>query len=151
MTIRASGVGYRLAQVGAGGVALGGLFDLFVSRLLPHHEAFLGIGPGEAPPATAALLLLLLRTLGIALVAVGVGALALLAAWRRAGLRWAGVAAAGMVLFAEGANAWAIRRVGSPLYLGPLVCALLVGAGVSIAATGRRYRVGTPHSERETT
>ena len=57
----------------------------------------------------------------------------------------------GTVLIAEGANAWAIRRVGSPLYLGPLVCALLVATGVSIAAAGGKHGAGSPHSERETT
>ncbi len=136
MSRRTSGIGYRVAQLGAAGAALGGAFDVFVPRLLPHHEAFLGIAPGQASPATTALVLLLLHTLGVALIAVGLGALALLAAWRRTGLGWAALMAAGAVLFAEGANAWAIRRVGSPLFVGPLTCAMFVVVGVTIALRG---------------
>jgi hypothetical protein len=61
----ASGIGYRLAQIGAVGAALGGIVDVFVPRLLPHHEAFLGFAPGAAPPATGALVLLkMARALG---------------------------------------------------------------------------------------
>ena len=117
----------------AAAAALGGVVDAFVPRLLPHHEAFLGVASGQASPATAALLLLLLHTLGVALIAVGAGALALLAVWRGGGPRWAAMIAAVVVLVAEGMNAWAIARVGSPLYLGPLGCAVLVVAGVAIA------------------
>ena len=40
---RAATFGYRLAQVGAAGAALGGLGDSFVPALLPHHEAYLGV------------------------------------------------------------------------------------------------------------
>jgi hypothetical protein len=134
-------VGYRLAQLGAAGAALGGAVDVAVPRLLPHHEAALGVAAGQAPPATAALVLLLLHVLGVALVAVGLAALALLAAWRRAGLRWAGAAAAGVVVVVEGVNAWAIARVRSPLFAGPLLCALLVAGGVLL---GRRAGARAP-------
>jgi hypothetical protein len=126
-------IGYRLAQLGAAGAALGGLVDAFVPRLLPHHELFLGVAPSHATPATATLVLLLLHTLGVALVAMGVGALALLAAWRQSGIRWTALTAAVVVLLAEGMNAWAIRQVGSPLFIGPLVCVMLVVVGVALA------------------
>ena len=139
-------IGYRLAQLGAAGAALGGLVDAFVPRLLPHHEVFLGVAPSQATPATAMLVLLLLHTLGVALVAVGVGALALLAAWRQSGIRWTAVTAAVVVVLAEGMNAWAIRRVGSPLFIGPLVCAMLVVVGVALAvrADARRGEASAP-------
>ncbi|HSJ62419.1 MAG TPA: aminopeptidase [Gemmatimonadaceae bacterium] len=138
-------LGYRLAQLGAAAAVIGGAFDLFVPRLLSHHETFLAVAPRAAPAPTAALVLLLLHTLGAALVAVGLGALALLAASRRSGLRWPALAAAGTVLLAEGMNAWAIRRVGSPLYVGPLLSALLVMVGVSMmTAAGRRRSAGGP-------
>ena len=130
---RTSTIGYRLAQLGALVTALGGAFDALVPKLLPHHEAYLGVAPGSATAATSALVLLLLHTLGIALAAVGIGALALLAAWRRGGARSSAIAAAGMVLLAEGMNAWAIGRVGSPLLIGPLVCVVLVAGGVRLA------------------
>ena len=136
MSRRTFGIGYRVAQLGAAGAALGGAFDVFLPRLLPHHEAFLGIAPGQAPPATTALVLLLLHTLGVALIAVGLSALALLAAWRRSGSGWAALVAASAVLLAEGTNAWAIHRVGSPFFVGPLACAMLVAVGVTIALRG---------------
>ena len=138
--------GYRLAQLGAAGVALGGAFDALVPRLLPAHEAFLGVAPGRAPRAAAALVVLLLHTLGTALIAVGVGALALLGAWRRTGDRRLAGVAVGMVLLAEGANAWAIARVGSRLFLGPLILALLVAGGAATARpAGRRSADGPRH------
>ena len=130
---RAATIGYRLAQLGAVGAALGGVFDALVPTLLPHHEAYLDVARGGATPATASLVLLLLHTLGVALFAVGVGALALLANWRREGTRSSAIAAAAIVLLAEGMNAWAIRRVGSPLYVGPFACVLLVVVGVAMA------------------
>ena len=69
----------------------------------------------------------------MALLAVGIGALALLAAWRRTGARSSAIVAAVIVVLAEGTNAWAIRRVGSLLFLGPLACARLVAGGVALA------------------
>lgn len=130
---RRAEVGYRLAQLGACGAALGGLVDSFVPRLLPHHESYLGVAPAEAPAATSALVLLLLHTLGAALVAMGIGALALLADWRRSGTRVSALTAAAIVALAEAMNAWAIWRVGSVLFVGPLACALLVPIGVGLA------------------
>ena len=106
--------------------------------LLRHHEVYLGVPPDGAAPATSSLVLLLLHTLGVALVAVGIGALALLADWRRSGARARALAAAGMVVLAEGMNAWAIRRVGSPLFLGPLVCLVLVAGGVAVVLLDSR-------------
>jgi hypothetical protein len=133
MRDRTGTIAYRLAQLGASLAALGGAFDALVPKLLPHHEAYLGVSAGGAPAATSSLLLLLLHTLGVSLVAVGVGALALLADWRRSGARSSALTAAGMVVLAEGMNAWAIRRVGSPLFIGPLVCMVLVAGGVAMS------------------
>lgn len=122
---------YRVAQVGAALVVLGGTGDLLVPRLLPAHERYLGVAPGAAPAATSALVLLVLHALGVALAAVGLAALALLAAWRRTGDRGALWAAAGAVALAEGYNAWGIARVGSVLFVGPLLCAALVLGGAA--------------------
>ncbi|MEO6524996.1 MAG: hypothetical protein ABIP93_00060 [Gemmatimonadaceae bacterium] len=132
MLPRKIGIGYRLAQVGAAAAALGGLVDALVPRLLPHHEAFLGVAAGAAPPATVTLVLLLLHTLGIALLAMGLGALALLAAWRAGAARWAALSSVLVVVLAEGMNAWAIGKVGSPIFIGPLVCVILVVVGVAL-------------------
>ena len=133
MPLLTTGLGYRLAQLGAGAAALGGLVDALVPRLLPHHEAFMGVAPGQASPATAMLVLLLLHALGISLLAVGVGALALLATWQRTGFRLAAISAAAIVVLAEVMNAWAIHQVGSLLYLGPLACVVLVVVGVAMS------------------
>lgn len=127
------GPGYRLAQLAAVGSILGGAFDLSIRDLMPHHEAFLGVEAGTAPPATGALVLLVLNTLGVALVAVGGMALALLSAWRRDDLRWAAWAAALGIAVAQGMNAWAISRVGSLFFLGPMLFPLLAVGGVAWA------------------
>jgi hypothetical protein len=131
MPRRSIGIGYRLAQLGAAAAALGGLVDALVPKLLPHHEAYMGVAAAQAPPATAALVLLLLHTLGVALIATGIGALALLAAWRAGAPRWSALAAAIMVVLAEGMNAWAIGQVGSQLFIGPIVCVILLIVGVA--------------------
>ena len=131
MPPRTIGIGYRLAQLGAAAAALGGLVDALVPKLLPHHETFMGVAAGQAPPATAALILLLLHTLGIALLATGLGALALLSAWRGGASRWSALGAAIIVVLAEGMNAWAIGQVGSRLFIGPIVCVILLIVGVA--------------------
>lgn len=130
-------IGYRVAQLGALATALGGAFDALVPKLLRHHEVYLGVAPEGATAATSSLVLLLLHTLGVALVAVGIGALALLADWQRSGARASAIAAAGMVVLAEGMNAWAISRVGSPLFIGPVVCMALIVGGVAMALSAR--------------
>lgn len=131
---------YRVAQCGAALVVLGGTGDLLLPRLLPAHERYLGVAPGAAPAATSALVLLVLHALGVALAAVGLAALALLAAWRRTGDRRALWAAAGAVALAEGYNAWGIARVGSLLFVGPLLGAALVLGGAARLARGPRAR-----------
>jgi hypothetical protein len=133
---RTIGIGYRLAQLGAAAAALGGLVDALVPRLLPHHETFLGVAAGQAPAATSALLLLLLHTLGVALLATGLGSLALLAAWRGGASRWAAMSAALVVVLAEGMNAWAIAQVGSPIFIGPIICVILLVIGVASELRG---------------
>jgi hypothetical protein len=133
---RTIGIGYRLAQLGAAAAALGGLVDALVPRLLPHHETFLGVAAGQAPAATSALLLLLLHTLGVALLAMGLGSLALLAAWRGGASRWAAMSAALVVVLAEGMNAWAIAQVGSPIFIGPIICVILLVIGVASELRG---------------
>ncbi len=133
--LRRAVVGYYLAVVGAVGVMVGGIFDQLVPRLLPSHEAFLGVAPGAASPQVSAMVLLLLHTLGASLTALGLTVLALLVAWRRTGIRWMALAAAAATLLAEGVNAYGIFRVGSQLFWGPLAIMALVIAGVAIALT----------------
>lgn len=134
------GLGYRLAQLAAVGTILGGLFDALVPRLLPHHEAWLGIEPGTAPPAVEELVLLILGTLGMVLVAAGGMALVLLAVWRRHGIPWAAWGAAGGITLAEGVNAWALSRLGSLFFLGPVLFPFLAVVGVWMSV--RRDRPG---------
>ncbi len=129
-TPRPVGAGFRLAQLGALGVALGGVFDLFVPRLLSHHYAFMGVLAGEVPEQTTALVLLMLHVLGVALAGVGVAGLALLAVWRRTGERVAAIAAAATVGIVSAANAYGIYTVGAMIFIGPALCALFVVFGV---------------------
>jgi hypothetical protein len=138
---RRVGAGYRLAQFGALGVALGGVFDLFVPRLLPHHYAFMGATVGEVPDQTAALILLMLHVLGVALAGVGVAGLALLSVWRRTGDRAAAIAAAVTVGGVAAANAYGVYAVGAILFIGPLLCACFVVLGVWFAL---RWAGGEP-------
>jgi tRNA-Thr(GGU) m(6)t(6)A37 methyltransferase TsaA len=134
-------LGYRVALAGAGVAVLGGIADVLVPRLLPHHEQFLGVGPGTAPPATARLVLLLLHALGAALTALGVATLALLVLWRRSASRATGWAAAGVFALGEAANAAAIYRAGSALFVGPLACVAAVILGVAVGEHARRREV----------
>jgi tricorn protease len=127
---RGPGPGYRLAQLAAVGSILGGAFDLSIRGLMPHHEAFLGVPAGGAPEATGALVVLVLNTLGVALVAVGGMALALLVVWRRHDIAWAAWAAAAGIALAQGMNAWAISRFDTPFIVGPLLFPFLALGGV---------------------
>jgi hypothetical protein len=142
-------VGYRVALAGAGVAVLGGIADVLVPRLLPHHEQLLRVAPGAAPPATTQLVLLLLHALGAALVALGLATLALLVLWRRSASRWTGWAAVGALALGEGANAAAIYRAGSALFVGPLVCVTAVILGVALGEHARRSAVpGTAEGAR---
>ncbi len=135
----APGVAYRVAQLGAFGVMLAGLFDLAVPRLMPHHEAFLQVAAGGAPEPTAALVLLMLHMLGVALAGVGVAGLALLSAWRRTGDRTSALAAAVIVGVVATTHAWAVHTAGSVLFLGPLASALFVTIGVGLLLRRRSH------------
>ena len=139
-----AGPGTVLARFAALGMILGGLFDLTIRSLLPHHEAFLGVDPGTAPAATAALVLLILNTLGVALAAVGALAFTLFEVWRRQGLAWAGWVAALGITVASGLNALAISRVGSLFFLGPALFALLAPLGVAMAERRRSRQESVP-------
>jgi hypothetical protein len=132
-----AGLGVRMAQVAAVGMILGGVFDLSLRRLLSHHEAYLGVAAGGAPPETEALVLLMLNVLGVALASVGALALALLALWHRRGIAWAGWAAATGIAAASGLNAVAILQVGSLFFIGPALFPLLAMGGVALAERGR--------------
>lgn len=137
-------VGYRVALAGAGVAVLGGIADVLVPRLLPHHEQLLGVAPGAAPPATAQLVLLLLHALGAALAALGLATLALLVLWRRSASRWTAWAAAGPIALGETANAAAIYHAGSALFIGPLVCVAAVIFGVAVGEYARNRGTGAP-------
>ena len=130
--------GYHIALAGALLASAGGVFDALVPGLLPHHERFLGVAPGAAPAETARLVLLLLHALGAALAALGAACVALLVAWNRGVQAWMGWAAVAALAVGEGVNAAAIARVGSLLYLGPVVCVLAVFAGVAMGERARR-------------
>lgn len=135
-----TGIGVQMARLAAAGMILGGAFDLSLRQLLPHHEAWLGVGPGGAPPATEALVLLILNVLGAALVSAGAMALVLLELWRRRGIAQAGWAAAVGISVASGLNALAIARVGSVFFIGPALFPLLALGGVALAERGRLRR-----------
>jgi len=143
---RGPGVGYHLAQLAAVGSILGGAFDLSIRGLMPHHEAFLGVPAGGAPEATGALVVLVLNTLGVALVAVGGMALALLAVWRRHDVAWAAWAAAAGIALAQGMNAWAISRFDTPFIVGPLLFPFLALGGVwwAVRRGSRGVRPASP-------
>jgi hypothetical protein len=130
--------GYRIAQAGAVLMILGGIVDLSVRELLPHHVAALGSMTGSVPGEAERLVLALLRALGSALVAAGFAVLILLHAGREGGKRLPFVAAAVVAVLAEGPNAWGILSTGSALFWAPLSFMLLVVGGALACAFQHR-------------
>jgi hypothetical protein len=137
---RTQRVGLKLAQVGSAFVALGGLGDQTVQKLMPSHEAFLGVAPGTAPPAVEQLFLAMLHALGSSLIAVGIGAFVLVRVMARTGQRWLGAIVATMVLLGDGVNAYQIHRTRSAVFLAPLFFVALTLAGIVLYVVGRREK-----------
>jgi hypothetical protein len=135
---RTQKVGLVLAQLGAVLIALGGLGDQAVQKLMPSHEAFLGVAPGAAPRAVEQLFLAVLHALGTSLMAVGLGAFALVRVMARTGQRWLGAVVATMVLLSDGVNAYQIHRTGSAVFIAPLSSVVLTIIGVAL------YALATP-------
>jgi hypothetical protein len=127
-----------MAELGGALMVLGGVGDLLISRLLPSHVGFLGIAAHEVPVAVEKLTLAVLHALGAALIAAGIGVLALLREARLNGRRPPLIAAGVVALVAEGMNAFQIYRTGSPVFIGPLVAVLLVVGGVVVCLAPRR-------------
>ncbi len=124
--------GHRVAQLGAVLMIAGGVFDMSLGELLPHHAAVLAAGYGAVPPEAAGLILALLRALGGALAAVGIAVLILLRFGSRTGSRLAYAGAALTAVIAEGPNVLGILSTGSPLFVAPLAFMLLVVAGSAL-------------------
>jgi hypothetical protein len=59
---RAQKAGLTFAEIGCVFIALGGPGDRTVQKLMPSHEASLGVAPGAAPPALEQLFLALYRS-----------------------------------------------------------------------------------------
>jgi hypothetical protein len=136
-------MGLWLAQLGAVLIALGGLGDQAVQKLMPSHEAFLGIAPGAAPRAFEQLFLAAVHALGCSLMAVGLGAFVLLRVMAATGRRWLGAVVVVMVLLSDGVNAFQMERTGSPAFLAPLAFVVVTTVGVALYALGsRRAREG---------
>jgi hypothetical protein len=140
---RTQRVGLKLAQIGSAFVALGGLGDQTVQKLMPSHEAFLGVAPGAAPPAVEQLFLALLHALGFSLVAVGLGAFVLIRVMAKTDQRSLGAIVVAMVILGDGVNAYEIHRTGSPVFLAPLFFVTLTVAGVLYVLGPRRQSATT--------
>jgi hypothetical protein len=137
---RAQKVGLAFAQIGCAFVALGGLGDQTVQKLMPPHEAFLGVAPGTAPPAVEQLFLALLHALGSSLIAVGLGAFVLVRTMASTGSRWLGAIVVAMVILGDGVNAYEIHRTGSKVFLAPLFFVILTIGGIVLYLLGPRER-----------
>jgi hypothetical protein len=120
--------GLIAAQCGVVLIGLGGLGDQPVQKLMPSHEAFLGVVPGTAPAAVEQLFLAVLHALGFSLIAVGLGAFVLLR--MRTGQRLLGWVAVIMAVLGDGTNAYEIHRTGSVVFVGPLTAVALLVGGV---------------------
>jgi hypothetical protein len=128
--------GLIAAQCGAVLIGLGGLGDQAVQKLMPAHEAFLGVAPGTAPAAVEQLFLAVLHALGFSLIAVGLGAFVLLRMMGRTGQRLLGWIAVIMAVLGDGTNAYEIHRTGSVVFIGPLAAVALLVGGVMAYALG---------------
>jgi hypothetical protein len=108
-------------------IALGGLYDLFTARLPLNLLAICGVNH-----RAQSLVRELLRALGGALTAIGASVCAIAAAAHPVPATPALLLILLLVLPAEGINAFAMSRVGSPWKF-PLAFALLTLVGVALA------------------
>lgn len=138
MAHRMHTTGYRMAQIGGLLMIAGGVFDMSLRDVLPHHAAMLTPSAGPVPAEAAGLVLALLRALGGALAAAGLAVLVLLRFGRLTKSRLAYAAAGATALFAEGSNALGILSTGSPVFVAPLVFMLLVVAGCALCLRSLR-------------
>ena len=116
-----------ILEIAAALIALGGLYDLFVPRLPLHLALICG---GNQPAARLARELL--RALGGGLLAVGIAVIMLVETAGSTVRPLTLILVLVLVLPAEGVNAFAMRRVGSPFYI-PLAFVLLTLVGVILA------------------
>jgi hypothetical protein len=116
-----------IIEVSAALIALAGLYDLFVPRLPLNLALICG---GNQPAARLARELL--RALGGGLLAVGIAVLILVETADPTVRPLTLILVLVLVLPAEGVNAFAMRRVGSPFYI-PLAFVVLTLIGVVLA------------------
>lgn len=120
-------VGRAILDLAGFWILAGGFYDLLTPRL-PGNLAAICAGSERAGRLARELL----RALGGALVAIGAGVV-LLGFWRGAALsRFDVVLILVLVMPAEGVNAMAMRRVGSPWQI-PAALALLALSGAMLA------------------
>jgi hypothetical protein len=126
--------GFILLQIAAYLIVLGGITDLtmtFVIDSLPaSHLSFLHIKKNDVSPELKNLDHAFIRAMGTCLIAIGIGALAIIYGPISKGERWSILILIVMVVFGEGGNAVQMLLIESPFFIYPLACLtiLLIGA-----------------------
>ena len=126
-------MGFTLIQLASVFIFAGGLMDIlftFISTKVPdNYLAYLQVSVEEISKQMVSLEFALLRSLGTALVAVGLGAWLLLMGPVKQGSKAALAGLVAMVTVAEGNNSIQLYGVDSPFYMYTLIIVLITWVG----------------------
>ncbi len=129
-------MGYTLLQIVAVFVFGGGLMDLiftFSSTSLPNgHMNYLEVGAGQVSNNLVRLDFALLRTLGTALMAVGIGSWVLLETSIKQGSKSAMIGLVIMITLTEGNNSLQMYSLGLEFYIYTITLVIMTWAGALI-------------------
>jgi len=134
--------GYIIMQVAVYLILLGGIGDIIytfsVETIIPAHLDYLKISNQEVSPQLRNLDLGFMRGIGGFIIAVGIGALALLYTSVKSGNRFALWGMLLMVTIGEGNNVLQMILLDSPFYVMPLIYLILLYVGTILWFVGNK-------------
>ena len=138
--------GYILLQIAGYLILFGGISDLIITfsidSLPASHLNYLNIKNNTVFPELKNLDNAFMRAIGCCLIAVSIGALAIIYGPIRKEIKYTLPWLVGMVTIGEGGNALQMFLIDSPFFLFPLLCVIITWAGAIFWWGGnKKYRI----------
>jgi hypothetical protein len=135
-------IGFKLLQIGAYLILLGGITDFamtFYSNSLPApHLKYLKIENEAASFELKNLDYAFLRAIGGCLIGIGIGTLTIIYNSLREKAKWPLIGILGMVTVGEGINASQIFMISSQYFVFPLLCIIITWLGAALWLIGEK-------------